>query len=87
MAKFAAQNPDLLVAEVNINEYGDQENQDLAQTYGVKIEDYPVYKLFRGSSDPTAALTFDGTVKKRTQVLSFLKQNGVYVGLPTCIER
>ncbi|CAG5098885.1 Oidioi.mRNA.OKI2018_I69.XSR.g16061.t1.cds [Oikopleura dioica] len=87
VAKFAAQNPDLLVAEVNINEYGDQENQDLAQTYGVKIEDYPVYKLFRGSSDPTAALTFDGTVKKRTQVLSFLKQNGVYVGLPTCIER
>ena len=87
MAKFAAQNPDLLVAEVNINEYGDQENQDLAQIYQIEKEDFPVYKLFRGSTDPEKALSFDGSVKKRTQVLSFLKQNGVYVGLPTCIER
>merc|ERR1719276_7240 len=87
VAKFAAQNPDLIVAEVNINEYGDQENQDLAKIYGIEKEDFPVYKLFRGSPNPEEALPFDGTVKKRTEVLSFLKQNGVYVGLPTCIER
>lgn len=87
VAKFAAQNPDLIVAEVNINEYGDQENQDLAKIYGIEKEDFPVYKLFRGSPNPEEALPFEGAVKKRTQVLSFLKQNGVYVGLPTCIER
>ncbi|CBY12622.1 unnamed protein product [Oikopleura dioica] len=87
VAKFAAQNPDLIVAEVNINEYGDQENQDLAKIYGIEKEDFPVYKLFRGSTNPDDSLPFEGAIKKRTQVLSFLKQNGVYVGLPTCIER
>ena len=47
--KFANQvknTPDLLVAEIGVKDYGEKENEDLAQKYGVKKEDFPAVKLF-----------------------------------------
>lgn len=38
--------PDLLVAEIGVKDYGEKENEDLAQKYGVKKEDFPAVKLF-----------------------------------------
>lgn len=38
--------PDLLVAEIGVKDYGEKENEDLAQQYGVKKEDFPAVKLF-----------------------------------------
>ena len=38
--------PDLLVAEIGVKDYGEKENEDLAQKYGVKKDDFPAVKLF-----------------------------------------
>merc|ERR1711879_504386 len=40
---------DLLVAEVSVEEYGDKQNADLAERFGVKESDFPTYFLFKGS--------------------------------------
>ncbi len=48
-AKFsasAAQTRDLLVGEVGIKDYGDKDNADLAERFGVAKDDYPVVILF-----------------------------------------
>jgi len=86
VAEFGAKNPDLICAEVNINEYGDRENQDLGFKFDISSDDYPVYKLFVGDPAPENAIPFEGKSKKRTEILMFLKEHGVYVGLPTCLE-
>lgn len=41
--KFA---PEVLAAEVPIKDYGDKDNQDLADRFKVDKEKYPVIKLF-----------------------------------------
>ena len=58
----------------------------MAERFTVSSEDYPVYKLFVGDPSPKNAIAFEGSNKKRIAILMFLKNNGVYVGLPTCIE-
>lgn len=62
----------LLLAEVPITDYGDKENQELAQEYGVKKEDYPVYKLFiKGKSK---AIDYKGD-NTEDDLKRFLSQN------------
>ena len=61
MAQYAARNPSLIAAEVNINEYGDRENQDLAFKFDVSKEDYPVYKLFNRDIHPDSAIPYEGS--------------------------
>ena len=61
IAQYTARNSELIAAEVNINEYGDRENQDLAFKYDVGKEDYPVYKLFNRETDPDTATPFEGS--------------------------
>jgi endoplasmic reticulum protein 29 len=75
---------DLLVAEVNVKDYGDKDNQDLAEKYEVKAKDFPVLKLFRKGIDQPE--TFTGEFKV-DDIISFVKTHtGVYIGLPGCIE-
>lgn len=76
---------ELLVAEVNVKDYGEKDNADLAEKYGVKIKDFPVLKLFRkGLGDP---ITYTGEFKE-VDIIQFVKANtGVYIGLPGCIEK
>jgi endoplasmic reticulum protein 29 len=48
-AKFsvdAAEVEDLLVGEVGIKDYGEKDNNDLGDRFGVNKEDYPVVVLF-----------------------------------------
>lgn len=48
-----ASNPNILVSEVAVKDYGDKENVNLAQKYNVVKEDYPVLLLFKdGKSEP-----------------------------------
>lgn len=86
VARYSARNIDLIAAEVNINEYGDRENQDIGFKFDISKEDYPVYKLFNRDPMPTASIPYEGEGKTRRDILAWMKQNGVYVGLPTCIE-
>ena len=45
LAEEAADVNDLLVAEVGVKDYGDKDNEDLAQKFNVKKEDFPVVFL------------------------------------------
>ncbi|CAL8129566.1 unnamed protein product [Orchesella dallaii] len=75
---------DLLVAEVNVKDYGDKDNSDLAEKYEVKAKDFPVLKLFSKGQD--APLAYTGEFKL-DDIIAFVKTNtGVYIGLPGCIE-
>lgn len=77
---------DLLVAEVNVKDYGDKDNQDLAEKYEVKAKDFPVLKLFRreGGEPPE---TYKGDFKL-DDIITWVKSfTGVYIGLPGCIEQ
>ncbi|KAK6636412.1 hypothetical protein RUM43_010073 [Polyplax serrata] len=75
---------DLLVAEVGVKDYGDKENLDLAEKYGVKKDEFPVIKLFvQGKTKP---VTFTNDFKAEN-IQKFIRQNsGVYIGLPGCLE-
>jgi len=75
---------DMLMAEVNVKDYGDKDNQDLAEKYDAKSKDFPVLKLFKkGTADPA---TYTGEWKM-DDIVTWVKSNtGIYVGLPGCIE-
>uniref|UniRef100_A0A1B6C9M2 Endoplasmic reticulum resident protein 29 n=2 Tax=Clastoptera arizonana TaxID=38151 RepID=A0A1B6C9M2_9HEMI len=77
---------DLLVAEVAIKDYGDKENQDLAEKYNVNKDAYPSIKLFlNGNSEP---LSFDSKSDfNANEIKKFIRSNSkVYIGLPGCLE-
>lgn len=66
-------NEDILVAEVGIYEYGDKQNLDVAERFGVKKDDFPVVKLFYGN-DIENPVTFPATEEfKADQLKRFLK--------------
>ncbi|CAG7723952.1 unnamed protein product [Allacma fusca] len=77
--------PELLIAEVNVKDYGEKDNADLAEKYGVKSKDFPVLKLFRkGMPEP---LAYTGEFKQ-DEITQFIKSStGIYIGLPGCIEQ
>jgi endoplasmic reticulum protein 29 len=60
-AENAANTKGLLIAEVPITDHTDFENQALAKEYGVKKEDYPVYKLFLKNKSKIIDYTGDKT--------------------------
>lgn len=51
ICKLALPVKDFLIAEVPVQEYGDKENEDLAQRYDFKSDDFPIFTIFRGSTE------------------------------------
>ncbi|CAH1802198.1 unnamed protein product [Owenia fusiformis] len=85
LAQVTLSQPDLLLAEVNIQDYGDKDNSDLAERFGAKKEDFPVYKLFlEGQADAIDYTSNDKSVNALKQFL--IKESGIWIGLPNCIE-
>ncbi|RWS05176.1 endoplasmic reticulum resident protein 29-like protein [Dinothrombium tinctorium] len=78
---------DLLVAEVGVQDYGDHENQDLADRYGVKKDDFPVVKLFL-ANDLQNPLTFPSNEDfKADKIKQFVKRNtGIRILLDKCLQ-
>jgi endoplasmic reticulum protein 29 len=61
-----------LLAEIPITDYGEKENDKLAQEYSVTKADYPAYKLFlKGKSKP---IDYTGD-KTEDDLKRFLSQN------------
>ena len=62
---------------VLFTDYGDKENSDLADRFGVTKDDFPVYKLFvQGKKDP---VTYNGDVKNPDAIKKFLiKESGEF---------
>lgn len=53
-------------------DYGDKDNSDLAERFGVKKENYPVYKLFlQGKPEP---VTYTGDYKSADAIKKFIMQ-------------
>lgn len=78
---------DFLVAEINVKDYGDKDNSDLAEKYEVKSKDFPVLKLFKkGEDGKLGQETYKGDFKLDA-ILTWVKSlTGVYIGLPGCIQ-
>ncbi|PIK36082.1 putative endoplasmic reticulum resident protein 29-like, partial [Apostichopus japonicus] len=84
VAKRSASQPDLLVASVGIQDYGDKENSDLAERFGIVKEDFPVLKLFvQGKDDP---IDYTGDLTSG-DVSAFISANtGLWMGSEHCLE-
>jgi hypothetical protein len=67
------------------SEWGEKENQDLADKFKVKKDQWPVYMFFPKES--TEGVTFQGDKKSKDAILRFVRNQGVYVGLTGCVEK
>merc|ERR1712217_642356 len=47
LCKLAYAVPGFLIGEIPVQEYGDKENDDLRERFGLKKDDFPVYFLFK----------------------------------------
>lgn len=76
----------LLVVEIAVKDYGEKENADLAQKYGVKKDDYPVLKLFvKGQKEPiNLGKEEDYTADNLKKFIR--SKSGVYIGCTGCIK-
>ncbi|XP_049879583.1 protein windbeutel [Pectinophora gossypiella] len=87
LALEAKEVDELLVADVNVKDYGEKDNEALAAKYGASKETFPVVKLFlKGKSEPVA---FDGEKGFTTEELrKFVSDNtGLYLSLPGCVRQ
>jgi len=73
---------DVLVADVGVSEYGDKDNSDLAERYGIKSEDFPQYRFWaKGSPYSSDPIVFTG-LKKKDDFLRFIQDKaGAWIGL------
>merc|ERR1712176_1267037 len=74
LCKLAYPVSSFLIAEVPVQEYGDKENDDLRERFGLKKDDFPVYFLFSaGNKDGTK---YSGAIKADA-IASWLRRNQV----------
>lgn len=68
-------------------EYGDKDNSDISERYGIKSDDFPQYRLWnKGSASSADPTKFTGD-KKSDAFLRFVQtEAGVWVGLPGQIK-
>ncbi|ESO97328.1 hypothetical protein LOTGIDRAFT_214161 [Lottia gigantea] len=86
VAEASTGQPDLLVAEVQISDYGDKDNTDLAERFGIKKDKHPVYKLFLQNKDEPIDYTGDNL--NSDDIKKFvMKESGLWLGLPSCLEK
>lgn len=85
VAEASISQPNLLVAEVNIQDYGEKENSDLGDKYEIKAEEYPEYRLFIHGKD--SPIPYIGDEGKADQIKKFVvKETGLWLGFPACIK-
>lgn len=70
----------LLVTEIKLklntsrdsSDYGDKDNDDLKERFGIKKDDYPEYRLFvRGKEEP---LIYQGDEGKSEEIVRFIAE-------------
>ncbi|GAB1600668.1 endoplasmic reticulum resident protein 29-like [Argonauta hians] len=76
---------DLLIAEVQIADWGEKVNLDLGTRFNVKKKDFPVYKLFlQGQKEP---IDYTGNTKDSAEIIRFVTKNSdLWLGMPGCLE-
>lgn len=85
VAESSISQPDLLVAEVPVQDWGEKDNADLATRFDIKNDDFPEYRLFlQGKADPVA---YTGDETRADDIKKFIvKESGLWLGLPACIQ-
>jgi len=87
VAKASLSQPKLLVAEVQVSDYGDKDNSDLAERFGLKKEDFPAYRMFINGNSKDA-VAFSGDAEDEAEVKSFvMRESGLWMGRPGCLEK
>ncbi|XP_005102188.1 endoplasmic reticulum resident protein 29 [Aplysia californica] len=86
VAKASLKQPNLLIAEVQVADYGDKDNSDLAERFGIKKEDFPAYRLFiKGNSKDQ--IKYTGNSEDEGAIKTFvMRESGLYIGRPGCLE-
>lgn len=84
-SKELSKSQDLLVAQVGVKDYGDRDNENIANRYKIKKEDYPVLLLFKnGNLDEPVKFSDEYTLDN---IKRFVKMNSqIYLGAPGCLE-
>merc|ERR1712113_581526 len=74
---------ELLSCDVGVSEYGDKDNSDLAERFGIKTDDFPQFRLWKkGSSSTDEPIKYDGP-KKSADFLRFVQEKAnAWIGLP-----
>ncbi|XP_059052125.1 endoplasmic reticulum resident protein 29 [Achroia grisella] len=86
LAKDAKELDDLLIAEVGVKDYGEKDNEQLANKYGATKDNFPVVKLFiKGKDEP---IPFDESRGFTSDELRrFIREKtGMYLSLPGCVK-
>lgn len=87
VSKDAAGVEKLFIGEVGIKDYGEKDNEDLANRYEVKKEDYPVAILFtKGDDGKLDYVKFTGKFNVEDLKTFVRKHSGIYMPLIGCIE-
>ncbi|KAK9504118.1 hypothetical protein O3M35_010524 [Rhynocoris fuscipes] len=87
VCESAYSSPDLLTAEVQVKDYGDKENEDLAKRYNVNKENFPVVKLILKDKEPITFTVKDEKDFNADNLKRFIRsKTNVYIGLPGCLE-
>lgn len=85
VAKTSLSQAELLVAEVQVADYGEKDNADLAERFGIKKEDFPAYRLFLKGKDKE--IKFKGNAEDEGEIKTFIMgETGLWMGRPGCLE-
>ncbi|XP_071790383.1 endoplasmic reticulum resident protein 29-like [Asterias amurensis] len=84
IASGGSSQPELLIAEVGIQDFGSKENGDLAERFNILKEERPTYKLFlQGKKEP---ISYIGEIIS-SSILDFVQEHsGLWIGRESCIE-
>ncbi|XP_066149162.1 endoplasmic reticulum resident protein 29 [Euwallacea fornicatus] len=79
---------DLLIVTIGIKDFGDHDNQKLAERFGINTKkDWPSLRLFiKGEEEPFSLNRED--VWSVNEIKKFIREySNVYLGLPGCLEK
>mmetsp|Transcript_2421 Transcript_2421/g.2813 ORF Transcript_2421/g.2813 Transcript_2421/m.2813 type:complete len:243 (-) Transcript_2421:77-805(-) len=74
VCKLAYAVPKFMIGEVPVQEYGDKENDDLRERFGMNKDDFPIYLLFNQANEK--GLKYTGDIKA-DQLVAWLRKNEV----------
>lgn len=86
LAGEIASGPNLLLAEVGVEEHGNEQNKDLGEQYSISPDDFPQFRLFKSGEDISSPVAFTGESVTADALKRFIKSAGISVVLEGCLE-